>query len=465
LQKNYRAESVKTLKNGVFCFIEDIKVDVMSHQYPWVKDLIVSEGIRMVSLEDIGAMKRINIPGLDKHDPDAQKSGFEHEAELVFETNHDCYIKIFFDPKESLDRKVMSCEPSYSYTLLSKFIVTEVIAPSRLKHIDFCNYEHKGMASEKVDEFGRVHFTIRLKGIRLIYEASEAQDSEIYLNHTAFPLIELNYRYSPNFSWKNEKFQFQPLNNIKEFIVFNKIEFIPEHNFYVSTKSSEKLVNVKKGPRFRIRHENATADQVQKHAEMLCVLYSFYTNKKVDWEFPRIYAEGKLFVELRDTAWEENKFPHGVFIWDFAQNPLNLICNVDAKRVVENGGVVSRLVERYNYALSANDEVKFLILYSILEELRNYYILAGEIEKKRAGTPPNLNRVKEEYKFIHGTDKTNAQIRDILRKVSEMVHPSEKELFDSEISLKVSGIRIMSMTKQFESYFKLSVVGFSILSS
>lgn len=57
LQKNYSAASVKTLKNGVFCFIEDIKVDVMSHQYPWVKDLIVSEGIRMVSLEDIGAMK------------------------------------------------------------------------------------------------------------------------------------------------------------------------------------------------------------------------------------------------------------------------------------------------------------------------------------------------------------------------------------------------------------------------
>lgn len=57
MQKNYSAESVKTLKNGVFCFIEDIKVDVMSYQYPWVKNLIVSEGIRMVSLEDIGAMK------------------------------------------------------------------------------------------------------------------------------------------------------------------------------------------------------------------------------------------------------------------------------------------------------------------------------------------------------------------------------------------------------------------------
>jgi hypothetical protein len=283
------------------------------------------------------------------------------------------------------------------------------------------------MASEKVDEFGRVHFTIRLKGIRLIYEASEAQDSEIYLNHTAFPLIELNYRYSPNFSWKNEEFQFQPLNNIKEFILFNKIKFIPEHNFYVSSKSSEKLVNVKKEPRFRIRHENATADEIRKHAEMLCDLYSFYTNKKVDWQFSRIYADGKLFIELRDTVQEENKFVHGIFIWDFTQNPLNLIRNVDAKRVGENGEVVSRLVERYNYALSANDEVKFLILYSILEELRNYYILAGEIEKERGGTPPNLNRVKEGYRFIHGTGKTNTLIRDALRKISEIVDSEEKE--------------------------------------
>jgi hypothetical protein len=121
---------------------------------------------------------------------------------------------------------------------------------------------------------------------------------------------------------------------------------------------------------------------------------------------------------------------------------------------VENGEIVSRLVERYNYAINANDEVKFLVLYSILEELRNYYILAGEIEQERAGTPPNLNRVKEEYKFIHGTGKTNTLIIDTLRKISEIVDPNERELFDREISLKVSGIRIMSMANQFESYFR-----------
>jgi hypothetical protein len=403
--------------------------------------------------EQIFFKLRIDIPDLDKHEPDAQKSALEYVAELVFETNTDCYIKIFFDLKERLDGKVMSWEPHHAYTLLSKFIVTGIIAPDHLKHIDFCHYEYKGMASEKLDEFGKLHFTVRLKGIRLVYEAAEQRDSEIYLNHTSFPLIELNYRYTQFFSWSKEKFQFEPLNNIKEFIPFNKIEFKPEHNFYVSTKSTDKLVHVTKEPRLKIQHENLTAAEVQIHTEMLCSLYSFYSNKKIDWEYSRIYAEGKLFIEFRDTVQEENKFPHGIFIWDFIQNPLNLVRNVNAGHVVENSEIVSRLVERYTYALNANDEIKFLILYSVLEELRNYYILAGQIEKERAGIPPNLNRVKDEYRFTRSANKTYDFIKDSLKQISEIVVPEEKEQFENEVSFKVNSIKIMSMTDQFRSYF------------
>lgn len=57
LRQKYKAENIKTLKNGVFCFIRDVKVDIICHQYPLVKPLIKEENVRMVSLEDIGAMK------------------------------------------------------------------------------------------------------------------------------------------------------------------------------------------------------------------------------------------------------------------------------------------------------------------------------------------------------------------------------------------------------------------------
>jgi hypothetical protein len=66
LSTKYQAESVKTLKNGVFCFVRDVKVDLISHQYPLLKPLIVDEGVRMVSLEDIAAMKLNAITGSGK---------------------------------------------------------------------------------------------------------------------------------------------------------------------------------------------------------------------------------------------------------------------------------------------------------------------------------------------------------------------------------------------------------------
>ena len=66
LSTKYQAESIKTLKNGVFCFVRDVKVDLISHQYPLLKPLIVDEGVRMVSLEDIAAMKLNAITGSGK---------------------------------------------------------------------------------------------------------------------------------------------------------------------------------------------------------------------------------------------------------------------------------------------------------------------------------------------------------------------------------------------------------------
>ena len=35
LHQTYNAEIYKTLPNGVFCFINGIKVDIIAHQYPY----------------------------------------------------------------------------------------------------------------------------------------------------------------------------------------------------------------------------------------------------------------------------------------------------------------------------------------------------------------------------------------------------------------------------------------------
>lgn len=57
LVKTYNVQNIGCVKNAVFCRVNNIKVDILSHQYPLVDKVQVVEGVRMLSLTDIGAMK------------------------------------------------------------------------------------------------------------------------------------------------------------------------------------------------------------------------------------------------------------------------------------------------------------------------------------------------------------------------------------------------------------------------
>lgn len=63
LTSTYQATRVQTITNGVFCFVNGIKVDLLAHQYPLLEEVENIEGIRIVSLKDIGAMKLNAIYG------------------------------------------------------------------------------------------------------------------------------------------------------------------------------------------------------------------------------------------------------------------------------------------------------------------------------------------------------------------------------------------------------------------
>lgn len=36
LESSYSLKNISVLQNGIFCFIDEIKVDLLTHQYPWV---------------------------------------------------------------------------------------------------------------------------------------------------------------------------------------------------------------------------------------------------------------------------------------------------------------------------------------------------------------------------------------------------------------------------------------------
>jgi hypothetical protein len=63
LESAYQPSAIRSIKNGVFSQIDGVKVDVISHQYPLIENIENAEGIRIVSLLDIGAMKLNAING------------------------------------------------------------------------------------------------------------------------------------------------------------------------------------------------------------------------------------------------------------------------------------------------------------------------------------------------------------------------------------------------------------------
>lgn len=58
LANKYPAVLIRDMfKNTILLDIDKIKVDILAHRYPWQKPIEIKDGVRLASLEDIGAMK------------------------------------------------------------------------------------------------------------------------------------------------------------------------------------------------------------------------------------------------------------------------------------------------------------------------------------------------------------------------------------------------------------------------
>ncbi len=64
LESNYNFASFYTSKNTIRGSIDEIKIDIISHKYPLVEPPVFKEGVALISIKDISAMK-LNAIALD----------------------------------------------------------------------------------------------------------------------------------------------------------------------------------------------------------------------------------------------------------------------------------------------------------------------------------------------------------------------------------------------------------------
>jgi len=125
---------------GIFCFIDNIKVDIIHHPHQQIKPVINMDGIRMFSVEDIIAMKIQAVLGRGK------KKDFWDIAELLQHYTITDFIK-FHTEKYSTQNLLITVPQAITYFSDAE----ESEAPVSLKQQNWESVQK--IISKKVSEY------------------------------------------------------------------------------------------------------------------------------------------------------------------------------------------------------------------------------------------------------------------------------------------------------------------------
>ncbi len=119
---------LKSSKNINIFSIDDIKVDFVNYDYPWLQDELVIDGIRLAGFEDIGAMKLAAVTGRGSRKDFIDIYFLLQQYELK-ELIH-FYNKKYFDGSEYMVLKSLTyfddAEEEFTVDLIKKVSWTKV---------------------------------------------------------------------------------------------------------------------------------------------------------------------------------------------------------------------------------------------------------------------------------------------------------------------------------------------------
>ncbi|MDF2455408.1 MAG: hypothetical protein K0R51_1401 [Cytophagaceae bacterium] len=385
---------------------------------------------------------RFRISDLDGYgNAGYKKSVDQYQAELIIENENEVSVRIFYDELEYLATKVGHWITNNLEDVLSQIEILDIIQPNNLLSIDFSLYEMIGLLDDgSLYEDGNRFFVIKTNGVKKIYLDYQKEESYFYLNEQAFGLIEKVYKYHVNLPWI-KSYKWEPENCNDNYFRFGGIDFRPEHNFYNSTNNREREIVIRKEPRISILHSNLSEDEVVKHVKLICILYSFYSQQNVEYFYTIVFADSKKYVDIKSNRGYIVNDTDGVLSMELKQDPLELIMNVDVTHLLNKLEFVDNIVKRFNHAMEILGESKFMILYNILEQIRNSCIEEGQNNDYK-------------YSFIKKNDETNLVIKSALESIKGIVAENQKLEFDKDIAGKIKTIKLRTMRRQFDVFFE-----------
>lgn len=291
----------------------------------------------------------------------------------------------------------------------------------------------------------RQDITIGLNGVIISKPQREQHDSIFSLSTNSHHLIERGYSINDfEFSSRNE-FSWIPKLNKSFPIVFGDVTFTLEHNFTLPEGSRGPEVIIKKHPVLRITGKGLDTEIHCKHARAICTLLSLFLNDNIDFNYSKVSG-----LNTSDFLyWSKSNLPQiekkrGNFSHLFHYDWINWIQNFDTHKAVQEEAFLRHIVPRFNLAMASKGETRFMLLYNVLELIRN-----KTIDSLKENT-----RSSNRLRLVQGKEKVERKIKHQLKALQNLIAQEDKEIFLSSLDGKAAQILYIPMNSQFDDFMK-----------
>jgi hypothetical protein len=398
--------------------------------------IVGSNQEKTIRMEQLKINKiKFNLKGLEEVD---------FNGYLMLSQVDELFLKIYRTQEKMLNDRLLfnatSINPSKDIILN----VADVEDYSELNKIDF-----KGTRIRDA-EIGFDHFPgeesyikIHIPEIlvyRKIYDCPQRMQSKYILNEASKNIIKSNHRFTYNniglLSVENKQNRFKKFLDIS---FKHELRFREEKDIQISNEYTTQLF-----PLLLVNHERKDIHFISNYVESINLLTSFYISEEVDFMYGQYFTNDceithfkRLSMHMNVTGATKCNHAAHLGLYQFFSSIKN------KREVIKEITLLKDLVDRFILAEKMDGRAKFMLLFSIIDGVRNFYIKSK----------PNFY-IKEFFEFSLGKHKTDKTIKNKIIELKDVLKKKDQKEFIESVNGKAIEIKRYPVKLQFDIFFK-----------
>jgi hypothetical protein len=228
---------------------------------------------------------------------------------------------------------------------------------------------------------------------------------------------------------------------------FGPVNFMLSFQHFYNRNNSTKDINITRDAYLNITDDSETLndDDLINLGNSLCLLMSLYWEKNINFFIATI----RIINIDNYRSREIHKFSNDNFdksteyhLKDSFKTFYDFIESINFEKYIIHQEFLKDSIPRLLRTKNVDDISAFMILYNIIEKIRNYF-LSNKIDAK-------IFSIKEEFDFTVSKRETEKFIKDKIKEIEVIITQSDKEEFNLKASDKVNFIKKTGLIDQFE---------------